>query len=105
MKLYLSGPMTGIENLNREAFRCAAVSLRGAGYTVVCPHELNVDQQGLSWHAYMKRDVQALAGCDGVALLPNWESSRGAVIEARLARDLRMESHTVAEWMIGRVGA
>jgi hypothetical protein len=38
----------------------------------------------------MRADIKALMDCTHIALLPEWERSRGALIEARLAADLGM---------------
>jgi hypothetical protein len=37
--------------------------------------------------------------CGGVALLPDWEDSKGAMIEARLAINLGLEVTPVDEWI------
>ena len=91
-KLYLSGPMTGYPDLNFPAFHAAARRLRGLGYVVVNPAELNPAGSEKSWHDCMRDDIAALVYCDVVALLPGWENSRGAQLEVEIARrmDLRV---------------
>ena len=89
MKLYLSGPMTGLPELNFPAFHKAAAELRAMGYEVVNPAELNPDG-ATPWAQCMRNDIKALCDCCTVALLPGWEDSRGANIEARLALNLGM---------------
>ena len=84
MRVYIAGPMTGIEFLNFPAFHAAAATLRELGYTVINPAELNPDHAA-KWLDCMRRDIAELVTCDAVALLPGWEKSHGASIEFRLA--------------------
>ncbi|MEX3961046.1 DUF4406 domain-containing protein [Paraburkholderia sp. EG286B] len=89
MKLYIAGPMTGYAELNFPAFHAEAARLRALGFEVVNPAELNTGSDG-DWLTCMRVDIAAMMTekCDGVALLPGWENSRGAPIEHNLARDL-----------------
>lgn len=93
-RVYIAGPMSGLPELNHPAFNAAASALRGAGYDVVNPAEL-VPDPGTEWHACMRTDIRELVTCDAVALLPGWETSRGACIEQRLAGDILMCVTTV----------
>lgn len=90
MKLYLAGPMTGYADFNFPAFHTEAARLRALGHHVVNPAELNAGIDG-DWILCMKRDIAELIGCDGIALMPGWDKSRGATIECRLAVDLGLE--------------
>lgn len=87
MRVYIAGPMTGIEALNFPAFHAAAATLRALGYEVVSPAELNPDP-GADWLACMRIDIAGLVTCDAVALLPGFDASRGAMIEMTLAQSL-----------------
>ncbi|QNB13454.1 DUF4406 domain-containing protein [Paraburkholderia tropica] len=87
MKLYIAGPMTGYAELNFPAFHAEAARLRALGFEIVNPAEINADPTA-GWLECMRADVKQLVDCDGVALLPGWEQSRGATIERNLARDL-----------------
>jgi hypothetical protein len=98
MRLYVSGPMTGIDDLNFPAFNTAAAHLRQAGFEVVNPAEINVDPEK-GWEQCLRADIKALMDCDGVALLPGWAKSRGAMLEIHNAAALRMQVHTVDEWL------
>ena len=40
-RIYISGPMTGWPNLNREAFDAAEARLRGNGWFTINPHRLS----------------------------------------------------------------
>lgn len=90
IRCYIAGPMTGIQDLNFPAFHRAAASLCGQGFDVVNPAEINADPNA-AWNQCMREDIAQLVTCDQIALLPGWERSRGATIEARLAADLGMK--------------
>jgi len=90
--------MSGLPDLNFHAFHAAAELLRGAGYDVVNPAELNPDP-GKTWRECMSVDIKALVDCEGVALLPGWTESRGAMLEARIAEGLGMTLWAVPEWL------
>lgn len=87
-KIYLSGPMTGLPDLNFPAFNAAAARLRSLGFDVVNPAELNPD--GASWGDCMRKDIVALMSCDTVATLPGWENSKGAQLEVLIGERLEM---------------
>ena len=88
-RVYLAGPMTGIKDSNYPAFHKAAASLRASGYEVENPAD-NPAPPCETWEGYMRMALRQLVKCDQIALLPGWERSRGATIEARLAADLGM---------------
>lgn len=98
MKLYVCGPMTGVPDKNFPAFRTAAEQLRQAGYEVVDPSTLG-EHDNWAWADYLKRDLPEMLKCDGLALLPGWEHSRGAGLEYLVARGLGMRHHGVPEWV------
>jgi len=86
-RIYLSGPMSGWPELNFPAFHAAAAVLRAKGFDVVNPAEINPDST-LDWHACMRADIKALCDCDVIALLPDWEKSKGAHLELHVAHRL-----------------
>lgn len=91
MKVYLAGPMTGVEDHNFPAFHKASDYLRELGFEVISPAELDDGDTSQSWQHYMKRDIALLVECDGVAVLPGWQKSRGARIEVFLATTLGLQ--------------
>lgn len=95
--LYVAGPMTGLPDFNFPAFAEATAQLRAAGYSVESPAEAG-QVDGFTWNQYMRRGLLQMLRCDGVAVLPGWEGSRGAGIECRLARDLAMPVRSVQDW-------
>lgn len=80
MKLYISGPISGYPDLNAKAFNDAAKVLRANGYDVVNPIELG-EPEGWSHEQFMRRDLRLLLDCDGLAMLPGAEWSKGALQE------------------------
>lgn len=89
-RVYIAGPMTGIPDFNFPAFNEAAEVLRKCGFLPVNPADHGV-VEGATWEDYLAYDLGRLGTCGKLYLLPGWTSSRGAVIEYRLARALAME--------------
>lgn len=89
MRLYLAGPMTGLPELNFPAFHAQAARLRGLGYEVVNPAEISKGAHA-EWAVCLRADIAQLITCDGIALLPGWQQSRGARLEHHIALHLRM---------------
>lgn len=107
MKYYVAGPMTGLENYNWPAFEEAASLLRSRGNDVISPTEIDeemgcvvvVRDPGVVGHGIVSvettdtfdyetvlaKDLEAVKGCDGIYLLPGWESSKGANRELQQA--------------------
>ena len=85
--VYLSGPMTGLPGLNFPAFNAEAARLRGLGYEVVNPTEINPDDTML-WATCMRADIKALCDCTTIAVLPGWMNSKGAKLEMHVAQHL-----------------
>lgn len=90
MRIYLSGPMTGLPNLNFPAFIAEAARLRELGYDVVNPAEINPSPDA-KWADCMREDIRALTTCDTIALLPGWQDSRGAKLERLIASELGLD--------------
>lgn len=86
--IYLSGPMTGMPDLNFPAFHAMAARLRAVGHAVVNPAEL--DHPTTEWNECLRRDIVALMECYTVATLPGWEHSKGARLEVLIADRLGM---------------
>ncbi len=93
---YLAGPMTGIPQGNFPLFDAATKWLRAQGHDIVSPAELDDaatraavfanEPTGHTWGDFLARDVKLIADeCQGVILLPFWEKSRGARLEAYVA--------------------
>ncbi|MDA3922743.1 MAG: DUF4406 domain-containing protein [Salinisphaera sp.] len=95
-RVYLAGPMSGLPETNYPAFNAEARRLRQLGYHVENPAD-TPDQE--TWADYMRHALAKLVTCDMIALLPGYETSRGATIEHQIARDLGMPAQ-MADSMI-----
>jgi hypothetical protein len=87
MKIYLSGPMSGIPEYNAPAFAAYAEKYRARGWEVVSPPELDVDHNDFAYESCIKRDMRVLvdAGIQALYMLPGWQKSKGANLEKLLA--------------------
>ncbi|HET7386918.1 MAG TPA: DUF4406 domain-containing protein [Nocardioidaceae bacterium] len=107
MKLYISGPMTGLPEFNYPAFREADSLLRNVGYDILNPadSEERNPTPGVpqAWDWYMRHALRMVLDAEGVALLPGWHESRGAALEVHIACALRLPVATVEEWLTREV--
>jgi len=88
VKIYISGPITGIENDNREAFQRKKKALKKCGYKVFSPIDA---PKFKTWVEYMRYDIKRLCDCDAICMLPGWKQSIGATLELHIARVLELD--------------
>jgi len=89
MRIYLSGPMTGLPQKNYPAFDAAAAMLRLAGHEVYNPAEWEArHNKGIYNHkiAFADYCVFICREAEAVVVLPGWENSEGATAEVAAAR-------------------
>ena len=98
IKLYLCGPMTGLPDHNYPAFLAAADQLRTAGFEVFNPAENGLSADA-PWAEHMRVDIINLMTCQGVAMLPGTDTSRGAKLELHNALELGMPVASVGTWV------
>jgi hypothetical protein len=87
-KIYISGAITGMPNLNRERFKTATETLRALGFTVVNPHEICQGIPAEDWSLCMRKCIIELMYCDMMVMLDGWQLSKGATLEFNLAVQL-----------------
>jgi hypothetical protein len=94
-RIYISGKITGdpdyYDKFDKEENR-----LRNHGYMPCDP--MWIPDPEASWYGAMKAVLREMLLCDGVSLLPDWQDSKGAQIEERLARELGIEVRPNTEW-------
>lgn len=107
LKIYVAGPMTGIPQFNFPAFHAAAKLLRAHGHEVFNPAEKDMERHGgidislgnvdgshayaVANHGFSLREAlrddthYICTEANAIAMLPNWEGSKGAIAEHALA--------------------
>ena len=90
-RVYIAGPMTGIPEFNFPAFNRAAAAWRRHGYEVINPAENEGGDTSLPYDHYMRQDIQHVLNVDAIAVLPGWESSKGASLEVHIATVLGLK--------------
>jgi len=81
MKIFISGRISDMDNLNKEAFEKAEKLLREKGHQPINPHKIPDPNKEYTYAEYMKIDLRALLDCEGIYMLNDWEKSKGACIE------------------------
>lgn len=125
-KIYIAGPMTGIPQFNFPAFAAAKASLEkwDTAHEFVSPTELDSEDSrtaalmnaegdpelyrtmtGETWGELLSRDVQVIADeVDGIVVLPGWEKSTGARLEAFVAMSAGKPVYDFDAWYSAPLG-
>ena len=83
MMIYISGPMSGLKDNNRSAFRAVAVDLRNMGHKAHNPADY---ERTRSYREYLTMDMAWLGeNADAMVMLPGWRLSPGATAEHSFA--------------------
>lgn len=85
MKIYISGKISGKEPEARNEFLSAEHALLEAGHQPVNPFRNGLTEDD-TWERHLAVDIIDLLGCDAIMQLPGWEDSRGARLEAEIAK-------------------
>ena len=94
MRVYISGPMRGMQDYNYPLFNEVEKTLfeygldhSTAGLLEVCnpTHNFNGDQT-LPIEMYMNADLRQVLDADALVLLPGWEHSEGSKLEITVAQ-------------------
>lgn len=88
--LYLAGKMRGEDGLNFDTFDKYAERLRSKGYLVINPAETMGGDMGIPRKICMEIDAAYVGAADAVVLIPGWQDSPGAKLEAILAHNLEI---------------
>lgn len=83
--IYISGPMSGLPDYNRGAFRAIARDIANAEIGM-CPVHTAWMEDGAGYDTYMDVALHLLMKCDAILFLDGWEKSAGALAEKELAK-------------------
>lgn len=86
-RIYVAGPMTGLPEFNFPAFNTMAERLRAEGWHVENPAD-HGETEGAEWADYLRFDIESLATCEAIMLLPGWSKSKGANLEVHIAKQI-----------------
>jgi hypothetical protein len=102
-RIYISGPIRGKENFNKEAFCRAEKYLKDRAYIPINPlrvnHMINQDNEIITTEEprnlipisyYLRNDMAHLITCDFIYLLEGHENSEGATFEKMIAEKLNI---------------
>lgn len=110
-RIYVSGPVTGKPDGNKDAFRAARKALKKAGYRADIPHDIVApwDDRERAMTKCLRLITAPVApslpaDCypclyKGLALLPGWEQSEGARLEKAVAEACGIECRPLADWL------
>jgi hypothetical protein len=84
-KVYISGPITGVDNLVVEyVFNKTEILLSSFGYIPVNPLKNGLPASA-TYEQHMKRDISLLLDCEYIYMVGVWKKSRGARLENQIA--------------------
>ena len=99
-RIYIAGPVTGHADNNRDAFRKAAEELADRGFATCNPVATIERLESEPNHREaMRLCIGWMVDCDGIALLPGWQDSAGALLEHTVAYECGMEIRPLAGWL------
>ena len=95
MRIFLSGPMTGLPDFNYPNFNNTAAILRSHGHTVLNPAENCNGRKDLEHSEYLKYSLSQVVCAEAIAMLPGWEISKGATLELSVAQAIGLKAYEV----------
>lgn len=100
--LFIVGPMSSEKDDNWYAFYRAEAHLFEAGYDVINPYRLSFRHPTgrESWEFNREVMTQAVNAADGLALLPQYQTSPNCLFEVDLAVRKGIPVHYVSSWCI-----
>lgn len=89
-KLYICGPMSGHDDWNHPMFHKVTQEFRNVNFQVCNPAEFFDGDTSRDRKDYMREAFKYLLEADTIVLLPGWEESKGARLEAAIATELEL---------------
>lgn len=96
-RIYISGPMCGVEEYQGRFWAFADAIDRCGGYAVVDPAGFAVKDSRntdlLDRDDWLAIDLKVLEKCDAIFMMPGWRRSEGARMEYEKAKELELTIH------------
>lgn len=96
--IYIAGPYSGEDaaaiQRHVDVAQAAGQEILRRGHACLCPHSMTHDWDigtGIEYETFLHTDLELLARCDAVLMLPGWSRSRGAMGEYQEARRLGLK--------------
>lgn len=112
-KMYISAPMTGKKDFNRETFNQGCLMATELGFVPICPLSmdafnsenvmramakmLNRSLEESVWIFCICRDIVEIAKCQAILFMKGWEKSYGCGVEYLVARRLGIDLYFETE--------
>lgn len=96
-KVYISGPITGLErHVYINNFADTELKLRANGYKVINPTKLLPSRflwiyKIIGYKLTLLYDIWHLLNCDGIYMIDGWQWSKGARLERAIAQLFNIE--------------
>lgn len=89
-KIYIAGKVTGEDRAECTAkFQKAQEAIEALGFEAINPLQVVGDWQ-TTWNKAMRMCIAKVTECDGIAMLPDWSKSKGAILEYEIAQALEL---------------
>lgn len=88
LKVYISGPMTGLPEFNYPAFNSMAERIAAKGHIPLNPAKALNGEGGHPREAHMRADIAMVMEADAILLLPGWYKCKGSLLEVQIAAEI-----------------
>ena len=104
MLIYVAGPYSassGEKDIDKNVAKAMGIAreLWIAGHTVICPHgnSANLDNDTMTNEDWVDRDLNMVAVCDAMVMIPGWEHSKGSRREREFADQVGIPVYSYPE--------
>lgn len=88
MKIYISLPISGVEEKAREQADKIKLTISDAGHEPVSPFDINIEKKEPNYFDHICADLRVMMDCDAICFSEHWITSCGCQIEFDVARIL-----------------
>ena len=102
--VYISGPISGYQDLNKEAFQRMEAILIAHGFKVLNPHTFcaHIKSSDEADPKYYAEGIRQLTKSEDIIFLEGWQYSSGAQVERKVGQLLKLGIHEDLESLINK---